>query len=109
MREDISSKNNKQALTENNSNQYNFNRRQNLLKDDNTDKGEEKQVSNFRTESGVLPKSSTPKLNIKIVGDSTIKGITRVGLRGNCENRFRMKPYRQTISGKPLQSHTPSI
>ena len=112
MKEDISSKNNKQALTENNyaldnNNQYNFNRRQNLLKDDNADKGEERQVSNFRTDSGVLPRPSSPKLNIEIVGDSMINGITPVGLRDNCENRFRIKPYRQAISEKPLQSHTP--
>ena len=115
MKEDISSNNNKQALTENNyaydnSNQYNFNRRQNLLKGDNTDKGEEKQVSNFSgdSDSGVLPKPSTLRLNIEIVGDSTINGITPVGLRSNCENRFRIKPYRQAIPEKPFQSHTPS-
>ena len=47
--------------------QLNLNRRGNLLINKNTDKV--KQVSNIRPDCGVSPETSTPKLNIEIVGD----------------------------------------
>ena len=64
----ISTSNNENALTENNhifeiNNKYNISRRQKLLKNENTDK--EKQVSNC----GVSPETSSPKINIEIIGD----------------------------------------
>ena len=47
--------------------QLNLNRRGNLLINKNTDKV--KQVSNIRPDCSVSPETSTPKLNIEIVGD----------------------------------------
>ena len=47
--------------------QLNLNRRGNLLINKNTDKVT--QVSNIRPDCGVSPETSTPKLNIEIVGD----------------------------------------
>ena len=74
---DISTDNNESALMENyhiqiqNSNKSNLNRRDELLKNDNTDN--KKQVSNIRPDCGVSPKSFSQKLNIEIVRDSIIK------------------------------------
>ena len=74
---DISTNNNESSLIENyhiqiqNNNKSNLNRRDELLKNDNTDN--KKQVSNIRPDCGVSPKSSSQKLNIEIVRDSIIK------------------------------------
>ena len=68
-----------------------MNRREKLLKNDNTSK--KKQVSNIRPDCGVLPETSSLKLNIEIVDDSMINGITPVRLSSNYKNRFRIKRY----------------
>ena len=68
-----------------------MNRRDDLLKNDNTDK--KKQVSNIRPDCGVSPESSSQKLNIEIVRDSMINGITPFGLSSKCKHRFQIKPY----------------
>ena len=73
-----------------------MNRRDKLLKNDSTDK--EKQVSNIKPDCGVSPETSSPKLNIEIVGDSIINGITPVGLSCKCQHRFRIKPHGGAIS-----------
>ena len=68
-----------------------------LLKNDSTDK--EKKVSNIRPDDGVSPETSSPKLNIEIVGNSMINdGINPVGLSSKCKHRFRIKPYGGAIS-----------
>ena len=68
-----------------------MNRRYKSLKNDSTDK--EKQVSSIKPDCGVSPETSSPKLNIEIVGDSMINGITPVGLNSKCKRRLRVKPY----------------
>ena len=88
---DILANNNEEALTENNhilenSNKSNLNRREKLLTNDNTDK--EKQVSNIRPDCGISAETSSPKLNIEIVGDSMKNGITLVGLSSKCKHKF---------------------
>ena len=73
-----------------------MNTRDKLLTSDNTDK--EKQVSNIRHDCGVSLETYSPKLNIEIVGDSMINGITPVGLSSKCKHKFRIKPYGGAIS-----------
>ena len=84
--EDILTKNNHIQIQ--NNNKANLNRRDRLLKNDSTEK--EKQVSNVRTFS--------PKLNIEIVGNLMINGITPFGLSSKCKHRFRIKPCGGAIS-----------
>ena len=99
---DISINNNEDGLTENNliqiqnNNKSNSNRRDKLLKNDNTD--QEKQVSNIRPDYGVSPETSSPKLNFEIVGDLMVNAITPVGVSSKCKHRFRIKPYGGAIS-----------
>ena len=62
-----------------------------MLKNNNTDR--EKQVSNIRPDCSVSPETSSPKLNVEIVEDSMIKGITPVGLSSKCKHRFRIKVH----------------
>ena len=73
-----------------------MNRRDRLLKNDNTDK--EKQVSNISSDCGVSPETSSPKLKIGIVSNSMISGKTLVGLTKKCKYRFQIKPYGGAIS-----------
>ena len=94
---DISTNNNEDALTESNhilenSNKSNLNKRDKLLKNDNTDKG--KQVSNIRTNCGVSPEAPSSKLNIESVGDSMINKITPVGLSDKCKYRLQIRSLR---------------
>ena len=72
-----------------------MNRREKLLKNDSTDK--EKHVSNIRSDCAVSPETSSSKLNIEIVGDSMINGITSVGLSSKCNHQFQIKTYRGAI------------
>ena len=93
--------NNEDALTENNhilenNNKSNLNRRGKLLKTDNTNK--EKRVSNIRSDCGTSSETSSPKLNIEIVGDLMKNGITPVGLSSKCKHKFRIKSYGGAIS-----------
>ena len=83
-----------------------MNRRYKSLKNDSTDK--EKQVSSIKPDCGVSPETSSPKLNIEIVGDSMINGITPTGLSSKCKNRFRIKPYEGAIS-EDLVDHICSV
>ena len=83
-----------------------MNRRDKLLKNYNTDK--ENQVSNIRLVCNLSPETSSPKLNIEIVGDSMINGITPTGLSSKCKNRFRIKPYEGAIS-EDLVDHICSV
>ena len=68
-----------------------MNRRHKSLKNDSTDK--EKQVSSIKPDCGVSPETSSPKLNIEIVGDSMINEITPVELNSKCKRRLEIKPY----------------
>ena len=83
---------NEEALTKNNHilenrNKSNLNRREKLLKNGNTDK--EKRVSNMmRSDCSTSPETSSAKLNIKIVGDLMINGITPVALSNKCKHKF---------------------
>ena len=93
--------NNEDALTENNhilenNNKSNLNRRGKLLKTDNTNK--EERVSNIRSDCGISSETSSPKLNIEIVGDLMKNGITPVGLSSKCKHKFRIKSYGGAIS-----------
>ena len=58
---------------------------------------------NVTPDRGVSPGTSSPNLNIKIVGASIINGITLVRLRSKCKHRFQMKPYGGVISTTSAQ------
>ena len=79
----------------------NLNRRDKLLKNYGTDK--EKQVSNIRPDCRVSPETSSPKLNIEIVGKLI------VGLSNKCKHRFRIKPYRGAISEDLIDHIRPTL
>ena len=94
-------KNNEEALTENNhilenNNKFNLNRRNKFLKNGKTDK--EKGVSNIRLDCALSPETSSPKLSTEIVGDLIINGITHVDLSSKCKYKFQIKPYGGQIS-----------
>ena len=93
--------NSEEALIENNhilenNNKSNLHRRDKLLKNDNTDKG--KRVSSIRSDCGVSPETSSPKLNNKIVSNLMINGITPVGLSIKCKRNKTL--WRRDI-GRP--------
>ena len=109
---DILTNNNEEALTENNhilenNNKSNLNRRDKLLKKDNTDK--EKRVSNIRPDCGVSPETSSPKLNIEIIGDLMINGITLVELSRKCKHKLRIKLYGGEMSEDLVNNIRPSL
>ena len=78
-----------------------MNRRDRLLKNDNTDK--EKQVPNIRPDFGVSLETSSPKLSIEIVGDLIINGITPVRLSSKCKHRFRIKPEKSLLANNFIE------
>ena len=84
-----------------------MNRRDKILKNNNTDK--EKQVSNIRPDCGVSPETSSQKLNIKIVGDSMINGITPVVWNSKCKHRFEIKTYGGAISEDLVDHICPTL
>ena len=84
-----------------------MNRRDKLLKNDNTDK--EKQVPKIRPDFGVSPETSSPKLTIEVVGDSIINGITPVRLSSKRKHRFRIKPYGGAVSEELVDHIRPTL
>ena len=110
---DISTNNKEDILTENNhtqiqnNNKSNLNRQDKLFKNGSTDK--KKQVSNVRPDCGVSPRTSSPKLDIEIVGDSMIDGITPVWLSSKCKYRFRITPYGGAISEDLVDHIRPTL
>ena len=84
-----------------------MNRRDKLLKNDNTDK--EKQVPNSRPDFGLSPETPSPKLSIEIAGDSIINGITPVRLSSKCKHRFRIKAYGGAISEELVDHIRPTL
>ena len=110
---DIMTNNNEDSLTENNhilenKNKSNLNRRDKLLKKGNTG-DKEKRVSNIRPDCGVSPETSSPQLNIEIVGDLMIYGITRIGLSSKCRYKFRIKPYGGAVSEDLVDHIRPTL
>ena len=104
--------NNEEAITENNNilekiNKSKLNRKDKLLKNDNTFK--EKQVSNIRLDCTVSQETSSPKLNIEIVGDLIVNGITPVGLSSKCKHKFRIKLYGGKISEDFVDNIRPTL
>ena len=100
-------KNNEEALTENNhilenNNKSNLNRRDKLLKNDNTDKG--KRFPNIRLDCAVSPETSSPKLNIEVVGDLMINGLS-----SKYKHKFRIKPYGGEISEDFVNNIRPTL
>ena len=84
-----------------------MNRRDKLLRKDNTDK--ETRVLNIKLDWAVSLEFSSPKLNIEIVGDLMINGITPVGLSSKCKNKFRIKPYGGEISEDFVDNIRPTL
>ena len=84
-----------------------MNRRDKLLKNDNTDK--EKQVPKIRPDFGVSPETSSPKLSIEVVGDSIINGITPVRLSSKRKHRLRIKPYGGAVSEELVDHIRPTL
>ena len=110
IKKDISTNSNENIRTENNhilenKNQFNLNRRDNLFKNENTNK--DKQVLNIRPDCDVSPE--TLKVNIKIVGDSMINRTSPVVLSSKCKNRFRIKPYGGAISEDLVDHIRPTL
>ena len=99
--------NSEEALTENNhilenNNKSNLNRRDKLLKNDNTDKG--KRFPNIRLDCAVSPETSSPKLNIEVVGDLMINGLS-----SKYKHKFRIKPYGGEISEGFVNNIRPTL
>ena len=82
-------------------------RREKLLKKDNTDK--EKRALNIKLDWAVSLEFSSPKLNIEIVVDLMINGITPVGLSSKRKNKFRIKPCGGEISEDFVDNIRPTL